>query len=312
VQFEVREPVVAVRGDRYIVRRPSPGETLGGGVIVDHQPKGRHRRFDEEVVRSLESLMQGSPADIFLEAAMALGMAPIREVVARSRLDSIQAESALRELTGSKSLIALEDGAITIESDSLVAPATHWNSLRDAILHSVEEYHANFPLRRGIPREELKSKLKPSARVFNAAIKYLVADGSVTDAGSFVAKAGHAIKFDGRDRARVEALMRRFDQNPFSPPGARECESEVGGEILRALIELDDLIAVSVDVIFRKTDYDSMKMKIRQTMERNGKITLAEVRDLFNTSRKYAQALLEHFDATGFTVRDGDFRKLRK
>jgi selenocysteine-specific elongation factor len=312
VQFEVREPVVAVRGDRYIVRRPSPGETLGGGVIVDHQPKGRYRRFDEGVVRSLESLMQGSPADIFLEAAMALGMAPIREVVARSRLDSIQAESALRELTGSKSLLALEDGAITIESDSLVAPTTNWNSLRGAILRSVEEYHANFPLRRGIPREELKSKLKQSPRVFNAAIKYLVAEASMTDAGRFVAKAGHAIKFDAQDQDRVEALMRRFDQNPFSPPGAGECESEVGGEILRALLELDDLIAVSVDVIFRKTDYDSMKMKIRQTMERNGKLTLAEVRDLFNTSRKYAQALLEHFDATGFTVRDGDFRKLRK
>lgn len=311
VQFEVREPVVTARGDRYIVRRPSPGETLGGGVIVDPQPKGRHKRFDEDVLRSLESLMQGSPADIFLEAAMALGMAPIREVAARSRLDRSQAESALRELTGSKSLLAFEDGSITIESDSLVAPTASWNTLRDAIQRAVDEYHTNYPLRRGIPREELKSRLKQSPRVFNAAIKYLAAEAAVTDAGNYVARAGHAVRFDGQDQARVAALMRRFDQNPFSPPGARECESEVGGEILRALFELEELISVSADVIFRKRDYDSMKSKIRQTMERNGKITLAEVRDLFNTSRKYAQALLEHFDATGFTVRDGDFRKLR-
>jgi selenocysteine-specific elongation factor len=312
VQLELREPVIAVRGDRYILRRPSPGETLGGGVIVDHQPKGRHKRFDEDVLRSLESLMRGSPADLLLEAALALGIVPIREVVARSRLDNNDAESALRDLTGSKTLLALEDDAITIDSESLVASETIWKSLRDAVLRSVEEYHTDFPLRRGIPREELKSKLKQSSRVFNAAMKYLVTEAYVTDAGNVIAKAGYVIKFNGQDQTRVDALMRRFQQNPFSPPGVKECENEVGGEILRALIESGDLIAVSADVIFRKTDYDSMKRNIQKMMEQSGQITLAEVRDLFGTSRKYAQALLEHFDATGFTMRDGDFRKLRK
>ncbi len=78
------------------------------------------------------------------------------------------------------------------------------------------------------------------------------------------------------------------------------------------MIELGELIPASADVIFRKTDYDSMKRMIQQTLEQNETITLAEVRDLFSTSRKYAQAVLEHFDAIGFTVRDGDFRKLRR
>ena len=105
--------------------------------------------------------------------------------------------------------------------------------------------------------------------------------------------------------------MRRFGENPFSPPAVKECESAISGEILNALIERGDLIPVSADVIFRKTDYDSMKQTIQETVKQKGRITLAEVRDLFNTSRKYAQALLEHFDAVGFTVRDGDFRKLR-
>jgi selenocysteine-specific elongation factor len=86
----------------------------------------------------------------------------------------------------------------------------------------------------------------------------------------------------------------------------------VGEEILNALIELNELVAVSPEVIFRKQDYDLVVVKIRHTIEENGKVSLAEVRDLFNTSRKYAQALLEHLDAIGITVRDGDFRKLRK
>ena len=96
IQLELRDPVVAVRGDRYILRRPSPGETLGGGVIVDHQPKGRHKRFDKKVLKSLASLAAGSPADILLEAALALNAAPMKEVVSRSRLEAEPAAQALR------------------------------------------------------------------------------------------------------------------------------------------------------------------------------------------------------------------------
>ena len=106
--------------------------------------------------------------------------------------------------------------------------------------------------------------------------------------------------------------MRKFEASPFSPPGIRECQVEVGEEVVNALIELGEFMMVSSDVIFRKEDYDLMVAKTRNALEKNGSITLAEVRDLFGTSRKYAQALLEHLDATGVTVRDGDFRKLKK
>ena len=99
---------MTVRGDRYILRRPSPGETLGGGVIVDHQPKGRHKRFDEDVLRSLESLSRGTPADVLLEAALAFRLASVKEVVTRSRLDTAEAEAALKELLEAGSLVALE------------------------------------------------------------------------------------------------------------------------------------------------------------------------------------------------------------
>jgi len=75
---------------------------------------------------------------------------------------------------------------------------------------------------------------------------------------------------------------------------------------------MNEFMTVSSDVIFRKKDYDLMISEIRKNIGQNGKITLAEVRDLFKTSRKFAQALLEHLDATGVTMRDGDFRKLRK
>ena len=312
IQLELRDPVVTVRGDRYILRRPSPGETLGGGVIVDHQPKGRHKRMDESVLKSLASLSQGSPADVLLEAALAAQAAPLKEIVARSRLESAPATVALTELLASEKLILLEDGTPSIHSDLLALDAPHWNALRDKALQTVTAYHQTFPLRRGIPREELKSKLKVTPRVFNAVLtQYLSRNTLKTDA-AFISLPSHQIRFDNGQQAKVEILMRKFIAAPYTPPSVKECQTEVGEELVNALIELGELTAISQEVILRKTDYEVMTGKVKAALHQNGQITLAEARDLFNTSRKYAQALLEHLDATGVTMRDGDYRKLRK
>ena len=304
IQLELRDPIVAVRGDKYILRRPSPGETLGGGMIVDAQPKNRHKRFDSEVLKSLSLLAQGSPVDVLFEAALALQVASADEMIKRSRLENQTAQDALKELFADGRLIALEDDLI-IGKSSL-------DDLQIKTQKLVNDYHRQFPLRRGMPREELKSRLKLSPRVFNAMIKRLVALQLLSETGSSVAKPGHEIHFDNDQQTQVQILMRKFAQNPYAPPSVKECKAEVGEEIFNALIELNQLISVSSEVVFRKQDYDSMARRIKEMLEVKRQISLAEVRDLFNTSRKYVQALLEHLDTIGVTVRDGDYRKLRK
>ena len=311
IQLELRDPIVAVRGDRYILRRPSPGETLGGGVIVDHQPKGRHKRFDERVLESLESLSRGTPADILLEAALALHIASLKDIVARSRLEARNAESALQELLVNQVLIPLENSTPTITSDVLVIARPHWNALHVKILQTVATYHTQYPLRRGIPREELKTRLKLPPRAFNAVINKLIADQALKNTSTMVAQPEHQVMFDPDQRATVQTLIQKFEQNPYSPPGVKELQLEAGEELLNALTESGEFVTVSQDVLFRKQDYEFMVAQIRQEIEQKGRIALGEVRDLFGTSRKYAQALLEHLDAIGFTLRDGDFRKLR-
>ena len=312
IQLELREPLVAVRGDRYILRRPSPGETLGGGVVVDHKPKGRHKRFNKNVLKSLESLLQGSPVDILLEAALGLNIASIKDIVIQSRLEKEPAETALNELLAIGKLIIFDNGKPTITSEALAVALPHWNVLHDKSLKLIDTYHEQFPLRRGIPREELKSKLKLSARAFNAILSKLSNNQTITDHSALIAKAGYEIQFNGQEQAKVQTLMRKFEQNPFSPPSMKECQATVGDEVLNALIESNKLVTVSPDVVFRGQDYDLMVAEIRKTIEKNEKITLAEVRDMFKTSRKYAQALLEHLDTIGITMRDGDFRKLKR
>lgn len=312
IQLELREPVVTVRGDRYILRRPSPGETLGGGVIVDHQPKGRHKRFDEDILRSLESLSQGTPAEILFEAALALNAAPLKEIVARSRLETSAAEMAIQEVVLANSLILLEEGTPAASSDILAMALPHWNNIQEKTLQTVQSYHQSFPLRRGIPREELKSRLKLLPRVFNAVIATLVTRHSLVDARSLLAMPQHKVTFDNGQQARVQALKRKFEQSPFSPPSVKEAQAEVGEDVLNALVERGDFVLISSDVIFRKEDYDLAVKRIQTLLAEQEKVTLAQVRDLFATSRKYSQALLEHLDAISITVRDGDYRRLRK
>ncbi len=312
IQLELRDPVVTVRGDRYILRRPSPSETLGGGTIVDHQPNGRHKRFDEKILRSLASLAQGSPSDILLEAALAANTASIKEVVTKSRLEPSTAETALGELLQTGQLVLLEEGSPKIISDLLIIALPHWNDLRLRVEGTINTYHQQFPLRRGIPREELKSKLKVSPRIFNAVIKKLVGEKVVSDGGGAVSRMGFEIQFGASEQAKIKELKRKFDQSPFAPPSVKECQAEIGEDAFNALIEMGEFFTVSPDVVFLTKDYNEMVKIIHSMLTQNGLITLGEIRDKLNTSRKYAQALLEHLDSINMTMRDGDARRLKK
>jgi selenocysteine-specific elongation factor len=221
----------------------------------------------------------------------------------------------LKELLANGRLIPLEnveDGQPTITSESLAVTFPHWQALHHKTMQHVEAYHRQYPLRQGMPREELKSRLKLTARVFNAVLSKSITDGMVMDRAAQIASSGHGVRFSEQQQAQIRTLMRRFEANPFGTPSVKECQAEVGEEVLNALIESHELILVSSEVIFRKQDYHLMTARIRETLQQNGRISLAEVRDQFNTSRKYAQALLEHLDALGVTVRDGDFRRLKK
>ncbi|MCF6278639.1 MAG: selenocysteine-specific translation elongation factor, partial [Anaerolineales bacterium] len=206
IQLELRDPIVTVRGDRYILRRPSPAETLGGGVIVDDQPAGRHKRFDKKIIEKLTSLAEGSPADVLLQASLANGADTLNNLIKAARLEEADIQPAVDELFTAQKIIALEEFYI-------IATA-HWEDLRSRALQTVKAYHERFPLRSGIPREELKSKLMIPPKLFNASTKKLAEEGSLVETGKTVAIPGPRIRFGSDEQVRVEALMRRFAQKP--------------------------------------------------------------------------------------------------
>ncbi len=149
VQFELREPVVIVRGDKYIIRRPSPSETLGGGIALDPHPKNRHRRFDETVLKRFEAMMTGSPADILLQASLALGPAPMKDVVSRSRLESEDASLAIEELVSENRLVSLEGSDLSVNGDSLVIAGIYLGNTEDQNRYPSQGVSQTIPLAQG-------------------------------------------------------------------------------------------------------------------------------------------------------------------
>jgi selenocysteine-specific elongation factor len=313
LQLEMREPAVAMRGDRYILRRPSPGETLGGGIVVDPHPKGRHKRFTVGLISNLEALARGSPDEILSQALAALGSAPLREVVARTSLDFGVANQAIAELAGSGKLVLLEERerALSVESDALVSSQVYWQQFSRRLLEEVSDYHKAFPLRRGMPREELKSRLKTNMRLFTAALRRLVAQAELEEAGPLLLRPGHQISFTPQQERAAQGMLARFAAAPYNPPSAKEVQTELGEELYTALVDEGQFVMVSSEVVFRREDYSRMVAEIRKLIERHGLVTAAQVRDHFNTSRRYVLALLEHLDTIGVTVRQGDARRLR-
>ncbi|NJD59999.1 MAG: selenocysteine-specific translation factor, partial [Anaerolineae bacterium] len=312
LQLELEEPVVAIRGDRYILRRPSPGETLGGGVIIDPHSKGRHKRFSGGELARLELLSRGTPAEILLQALTALGIASLQDVISRSNLDATIAKNAAQELVTQGDVITLDNSpGLAASSQSLVISRSYCNQLKRQVLQEVGDYHKVYPLRGGMPREELKSRLKLISRPYNAILHLIVADGDLVETGAFVRLTNHAIRFNSQQQLAADGLLKRFASAPYSPPSAKECITEVGDELYNAMLESGWLVSIPPDVVFRKQDYERMVSEVINLLQGGKTITAAEVRDHFNTSRRYVLALLEHLDARGITVREGDIRRLK-
>ncbi|MGW8226280.1 MAG: selenocysteine-specific translation elongation factor [Anaerolineales bacterium] len=313
LQLEMREPVVVIRGDHYIVRRPSPGETLGGGRVVDPHPKGRHKRFAVGLQERLTSLSQGAPEDIYMQSLVVLQAAPIREVTQHSNLEPEAAISALKQLVARGAIVILDpmNGDLSPSSTTLVTSKAYWDQQSTAMVGIIKKYHENFPLRKGIPKEEMKSRLRIQPRIFSSLLRKLIEEGILQESGPLIFAPGHEINFSSPQKVNVQRLLGQFSASPYSPPSVKDSKTEVGDDVYQAMVDLDLLVPVSPEVVFRKEDYEQMVAEIRDMLTKLGSLTAAQVRDHFNTSRRYVLALLEHLDEIGVTIREGDFRRLK-
>jgi len=318
VQLRLTEPVALVRGDRFIVRQPSPGVTVGGGRIIDPHPRRRHRRFRSEVIARLATLARGSPAEILLQSLEISQPCQLRTLIERSGLATEEAGQALQELLDSQQALILESRIEKIPSTQyLVAnnpyliSAMGWEGLLDKLVIALRDYHQRHPLRQGMPPEELKSQLRLSTKILNEVASRAVSEGKLVDEEATLCLPEHRVKFSADQERQVQELLAAFSKNPYTPPSVADSEAIVGTEVLNALVQQGKLVQVSEDVLFLRETYEEMVKRVSGHLKEKGTITVAQVRDMFAASRKYALALMEHLDERRVTKRVGDERVLR-
>ncbi len=315
-QLVLESPVAVAAGDRFIVRQASPSLTVGGGIVVNPHPTRRWRRFQPEVISQLETLARGTPEDLLLHALARLEPGPLKAAVDASGLDVQTAERVAGAMLANGQLIPL--GAVQapyVKSPAPVISLGGWHTLAARMSDMLAEYHAQFPLRPGMGREELKGRVqgreKWPARLFNELISRGVAEGYLVEAGDFLARPDHQITFTPAQQAKANTLIAAFRRQPATPPSMADSLAITDPEVLSALMHQGVLVRLSEDVLLLQETYDAMVKGIIEHIKAHGSMTVAQVRDQFGTSRKYALALMERLDELKITRRTGDERVLR-
>ena len=152
--------------------------------------------------------------------------------------------------------------------------------------------------------------VSPSHTVYDY-LKRMQLEGIIRSSGTHLMLHNHQVVFSADQLDRIQQLEDAFSESPYLTPSVNECIGIVGEEVYKALISQGKIVEITRNVVFNKKDLDQIIQETRSLLENDRKISAGEFRDHFNTTRKYAIALLEYLDENRITERIGDFRVLK-
>jgi selenocysteine-specific elongation factor len=311
-QLRLTEPIASKNGDRFVIRFFSPMETIGGGVILDDQPR-RHKRSDPNIQRILQLKESGSREDVTVQLLAEFGtkLPTAAQLVAKLQREEADIQDEMYRLC-SRGL------AMEALPGRYIAAAAVDKIWKDC-LEILTLYHRQNPLHAGIPSAELRQKLcKGMDRACaDALIAILYQEGKLRRQGDRYALSDFRVTLTRRQRSIREKLMQIYSTSGIETPitehileGFPTNERAEAKQVLESLITSGDLILLTPQICLYHEDYRRILETAKAHFETNDSLTLAQLRDLLNTSRKYSQAIIEYFDKIHITKKDGDIHYL--
>jgi selenocysteine-specific elongation factor len=310
-RFRLEGPLVAVPGDRFVVRSYSPVVTIGGGTLLDVAPP-RFKRKAPALVAHLGLLQGGTREEVIEEHVRNAGIAGMRTTALSGRVPFGPAQ--LKETLGR----LLADGRlVAVDRDWYLHPESA-TRVRALALAALSEFHRQNPLRPGMSREELRSRAGAvDERVFAYVFGALEAEGLVKGERDKVRLATHEVRLSPDQQRVVDQVEQEFLRAVAAPPSPEESLGRAGvtGDdehvLFQVLIESRRLVRVKESLYFHSKSLESIQSRLVDLLRDRKEIGPADIKDLLGISRKYAIPLLEHFDARGITKRVGERRVLR-
>ena len=313
-QLRLEEDVALKRNDRFVVRFFSPMITVGGGKILEVTPR-KHKRFDERALEDLRIKDQGSEKEIMdlVLREKSREIPDLMSLALKQRLTMDEAGNILTELVSEKRARAMEKGRY-IHEDFL-------SRAKEASNEILGQYHEANKMSPGMARAEFRSRLGEELRLSeNKALDEIIAmmseDKVLKEASGKVSLFGFGVKRSPEAEKLRKRVLGKYRASVYEMPTVDEVLENERDKVnvrhlIDSLVEEGELVRLDPKYCIDSGAYDKALSIIREHIAKNGKITLAEFRDLIGTSRKYAMAILDHTDREKITAKEGDYRVLR-
>lgn len=315
-QVRLENPVAALRGDRFVLRSYSPVQTIGGGTILHPLPRKHKGQEKRRAATALQTLMAGDENQIIRWHVLDAGWSGISEseLQVRANVPPKILERALQIFMGQKQVILYDK-----ENRRLLHPDV-LSELKKAILDNLSEYHRKFPLKPGMPKEELVAQLgKPvETKLYNFVLRQLAESELVATEMEWVRLSSHKIDLTRDEKIIREKIEKIIKDSGLQPPSIKEIAPNLPGtprqhqDVLEWMISQGILVKVKEDIYFHSTVLTDLHQRLVAFLKEKGEISTPQFKDMTQASRKYTIPLLEYFDAQRTTIRIGDIRRLRE
>lgn len=307
-QLRLEEPTASKYGDHFVVRFYSPLETIGGGTILDPNA-AKHKRFKQDILDELLFKEAGNQDEIldnlikknaheFMNIDAYVKLSGLAKEEVQQQLESLKASDVVVEL--SKSVLLHKEFLLAKEQEMLMV---------------LNNYHEAYPIRLGMPKEELRNKLFPNikSKVFDEVLSFY---DVVALKGKFISLESFEINYSKSQAYMIKDMKEILDQDMFKPTDMRDIlkkypKEKHAKDILINLVETGELIKINDTIYLTQSVYEKALSLLKKGFDDKGKMALADCRDLLDTSRKYIVPIMEYLDAKGITKRVGDERMLR-
>lgn len=311
-RLRLEEPVGALAGEPFVVRSYSPAVTIGGGLILDTNPL--HKRLSNtDIVNYLRILYSGISEEILELIVSEIGKGvQTKEELRRNFGRRKEFEKKLNRCIENGKIEEITAGGVKYYINSVYS-----NKLQQTITDALSLFHENYPLKKGMGQDELRSAVQMDSILFEYVLNKLLLNKKVKRDQQYISLYDFYIKMTRRQEQVIEKIYTKLKDSGFVPTSHQELELLSGltrtdfKDLILTAVHTKDIIRVNDELYLYNENHGIIKQKLIGFVNSKGSITVAEFRDLIGISRKYALAILEHFDNIKLTKRVGDSRILR-